>query len=329
MEARSFSGKIPFSGKALLNKLFNEYRIPLLAVVVFILVSIIRPRFLSTYNLFTLLDSIPGYGIAAVGLTFVFLTGQLDISIGSVMALSSCVFMMMLVSGQPLILAFLTALAIGCVCGAVTGFFISTFRLSPFIVSMTMQLICKGIALTITHSTPVAYQHPVLVSISCMRLFKVIPFTMWLFLAAVFMGYFILRKTQYGRNLYVIGGNINVADNLGLNVRNHIWSVFVIQGFCSALGGLCLMTRQFSASGNLAIDGIQIIIPMVIVGGTAFSGGKGDTIKTLSGAFLMQIIYNAMSMFNMGANMQKMLRGVILLAIIVVDKYIENRKRKV
>ena len=143
------------------------------------------------------------------------------------------------------------------------------------------------------------------------------------------MCYFIHRKTKYVRKLYVIGGNNNVADNLGLNVRNHIWSVFVIQGFCSALGGLCLMTRQFSASGNLAIDGIQIIIPMVIVGGTAFSGGKGDTIKTLSGAFLMQIIYNAMSMFNMGANMQKMLRGVILLAIIVVDKYIENRKQKV
>lgn len=310
------------------KKLFKDYRIPLLAVVVFIVVSIIRPRFVSAYNLFTLFDAIPGYGIAAVGLTFVMLCGQLDISIGSVMALSSCVFMMMLKNGSPFVLAMFVALLIGACCGTVTGFFISTFRLSPFIVSMTMQLICKGIALTITHSTPVAYQHPTLVSISRMKLGP-IPITMLLFLLVVFIAYFVMRKTQYGRNLYVIGGNINVADNLGLNVRMHLWSIFIIQGFCSALGGLCLMTRQFSASGNLAIDGIMTIIPMVIVGGTVFSGGKGDSIKTLYGAVLMEIIYNAMAMFNMGANMQKMLRGLILLIIIVSDKYIENRKYKV
>ena len=309
------------------KKLFKDYRIPLLAVVVFIVVSIIRPRFVSAYNLFTLFDAIPGYGIAAVGLTFVMLCGQLDISIGSdgsfVMR-----FHVMLKNGSPFVLAMFVALLIGACCGTVTGFFISTFRLSPFIVSMTMQLICKGIALTITHSTPVAYQHPTLVSISRMKLGP-IPMTMLLFLLVVFIAYFVMRKTQYGRNLYVIGGNINVADNLGLNVRMHLWSIFIIQGFCSALGGLCLMTRQFSASGNLAIDGIMTIIPMVIVGGTVFSGGKGDSIKTLYGAVLMEIIYNAMAMFNMGANMQKMLRGLILLIIIVSDKYIENRKYKV
>lgn len=312
-----------------MKKIVGEYRIPLLAVVVFIVVALLRPRFVSPYNLYTLFDAIPGYGIAAVGLTFILLCGQLDISIGSVMALSSCVFMMMLKNNQPFALAVAVALLIGVVCGTVTGFFVSTFRLSPFIVSMTMQLICKGIALTITHSTPVAYQHPVLLKISKMKLFGVVPLTMFIFLAIVFIAYFIMKRTQYGRNLYVIGGNINVADNLGLNVRMHLWSIFIIQGFCSALGGLCLMTRQFSASGNLAIDGIMTIIPMVIVGGTAFSGGKGDSIKTLYGAVLMEIIYNAMTMFSMGANMQKMLRGIILLAIIVTDKYIENRKYKV
>ena len=102
-----------------------------------------------------------------------------------------------------------------------------------------------------------------------------------------------------------------------------------VQGFCAALGGIVMMTRMFSASGNLALDGPLNIIPMVIVGGTAFSGGKGGAINTLWGVILMNIIYNAMSMFSLQANMQEMVKGLILLIIIVADKYMENRNQKV
>ncbi len=156
-----------------------------------------------------------------------------------------------------------------------------------------------------------------------------VPITFFLFLAVALIAHYVLTQTQYGRNLYVIGGNINVADNLGLHVRGHLWSVFVVQGFLAALGGIVMMTRMFSASGNLALDGPLNIIPMVIVGGTAFSGGKGGAIKTLWGVVLMNIIYNAMSMFSLQANMQEMVKGLILLIIIVADKYMENRNQKV
>jgi ribose/xylose/arabinose/galactoside ABC-type transport system permease subunit len=309
------------------KKAILDYRIPLLALVIFVAMSLTNEYFFKPVNLTGLFESISAYGIVAVGFTFVLLCGQLDISMGSVMALTACTFMMTLPT-IGFVPAMLLALVIGCLCGAITGFFVATFRLPPFIVSMTMQLAYKGIALTITNSTPVSNMHPTLLAIS-EEMLGPVPITFFLFLAVALIAHYVLTQTQYGRNLYVIGGNINVADNLGLHVRGHLWSVFVVQGFLAALGGIVMMTRMFSASGNLALDGPLNIIPMVIVGGTAFSGGKGGAIKTLWGVVLMNIIYNAMSMFSLQANMQEMVKGLILLFIIVADKYMENRNQKV
>ena len=135
--------------------LISKNRIPIIAVGVFIAMSLISPYFFTPANIFGLFDSMAAYGIAAIGLTFVMLCGQLDISMGSVMALTACVFMMLLpVYGFAV--SAIIALILGCACGAVTGFFVSFFRLQPFIVSMTMQLVYKGIALTITDSAPVS-----------------------------------------------------------------------------------------------------------------------------------------------------------------------------
>lgn len=309
------------------KKLVSNNRIPIIAIGVFIVMSLISPYFFTPANIFGLFDSMAAYGIAAIGLTFVMLCGQLDISMGSVMALTACVFMMMLpVYGFAL--SMIVALLLGCACGAVTGFFVSFFRLQPFIVSMTMQLAYKGVALTITNSSPVSVSDPVLQAISKVEFFD-IPVTFFFFVLIAIIAQFVLARTTYGRNLYIIGGNINVADNMGLNVRNHLWSVYIIQGFCAALGGLVMMTRTFSASGNLALDAPLSIIPMVIVGGTAFSGGKGSALRTLYGVILMSIIFNAMTMFSLYANIQQLIKGAILILIIASDKYMENRNSKV
>ncbi|MDY3004886.1 MAG: ABC transporter permease [Christensenella hongkongensis] len=307
--------------------LISKNRRPIIAVGVFIAMSLISPYFFTPANIFGLFDSMAAYGIAAIGLTFVMLCGQLDISMGSVMALTACVFMMLLpVYGFAV--SAIIALILGCACGAVTGFFVSFFRLQPFIVSMTMQLVYKGIALTITDSAPVSVNDTTLMAISKVEFFS-IPVVFFFFVAIAVAAQFVLVKTRYGRNLYIIGGNISAADNMGLNVRTHLWSVYVIQGVCAAVGGLVMMTRTFSASGNLALDAPLSIIPMVIVGGTAFSGGRGGALRTLCGVILMSTIFNAMTMFSLYANIQQLIKGVILILIIVSDKYMENRNSKV
>ena len=313
----------------LVKKAFSNYRIPLLTIAIFVVMSILKENFLTKANLFAIADAISGFGIAAIGFTFILLVGQLDISFGSVMSLSACVFMMMLKAEMNFALAAVTALVLGCICGALTGFFVATFRLSPFIVSMTMQLVYKGIALTITDARPVSMAHPILLAINNIKLFGTIPVVVVLLIVLALITEFILRRTQYGRNLYLVGGNINAADNLGLKSRNYIWSAYIAQGLFAAIGAMVMMTRQFSASGNLGLNGPLNVIPMVIVGGTSMAGGKGGAIKTLWGVLLMNIIYNAMTMFSIPAPLQPFVKGLILLIVIVSDKYMENRHSKV
>ena len=311
------------------KKAVTDYRIPLLTILLFAVMSLTKERFASAYNIYSIADSVAGYGIAAIGFTFILLVGQLDISFGSVIALTSCVFMMMLKAEMNFFLALGTALVLGCVCGAITGFFVARFRLSPFIVSMTMQLVYKGIALTITNSTPVAMQHPTLKAIYNLKFFNMIPVTFLVFIALALIVEFVLRKTQFGRNLYLVGGNIGAADNLGMKSSRYVWSAYVLQGLFAAIAGVVMMTRQFSASGNLALQGPLNVIPMVIVGGTSMAGGKGGAIKTIWGVLLMNLVFNAMNMFSIPAPLQPFVKGLILCIVIVSDKYMERRHEKV
>ena len=313
----------------LVKKVFSNYRIPLLTIAIFLVMSLLKENFLTKANIFAIADAISGFGIAAIGFTFILLVGQLDISFGSVMSLTACVFMMMLKAEMNFALAVVTAIVLGGICGALTGFFIATFRLSPFIVSMTMQLAYKGIALTITDARPVSMAHPVLLAINNAKLFGAVPVVVVLLVVLALITEFILRRTQYGRNLYLVGGNINAADNLGLKSRNYFLRAYVVQGLFAAVGAMVMMTRQFSASGNLGLNGPLNVIPMVIVGGTSMAGGKGGAIKTLWGVLLMNIIYNAMTMFSIPAPLQPFVKGLILLIVIVSDKYMENRHNKV
>ncbi len=310
------------------KKAVTDYRIPVLALLLFVVMAILKPNFASSYNIYTITDSAAKSGIAAIGFTFILLVGQLDISFGSVISLTACVFMMMLKAEMSFALAVLAALVVGMACGTLTGFFVANFRLSPFIVSMTMQLVYKGIALTITKSTPVAMTHPVLKAINSVKLLDMIPMTFLFFILLVFLSEFILRKTQFGRNIFLVGGNISVSDNLGIKSSRYVWSAYIIQGLFAALAGIAMMTRTSSANGNIGAGSLLDVIPMVIVGGTSMAGGKGGCIKTLWGVLLLSMVYNAMTFFSIPAPLQPFVKGLILLVVIVSDKYMERRHEK-
>lgn len=310
------------------KKAVTDYRIPVLAVLLFVVMAILKPNFASAYNIYTITDSAAKSGIAAIGFTFILLVGQLDISFGSVISLTACVFMMMLKAGMGFGLAVVAALIVGMACGTLTGFFVANFRLSPFIVSMTMQLVYKGIALTITKSTPVAMTHPVLKAINSVKLLDMIPMTFLFFLLLVALSEFVLRKTQFGRNIFLVGGNISVSDNLGIKSSRYVWSAYIIQGLFAALAGIAMMTRTSSANGNIGSGSLLDVIPMVIVGGTSMAGGKGGCIKTLWGVLLLSMVYNAMTFFSIPAPLQPFVKGLILLVVIVSDKYMERRHEK-
>jgi ribose transport system permease protein len=309
------------------KRLFQNYRIIGLAILIFIVSSIVSPYFFTMSNLWGLFVAMPAYGIAAIGLTFIFITGKLDISLGSVMALTSVIFALT-ISRVGFIPAVLISIVSGMVLGSITGSLVAFFQLDTFIVSLSAMIAYKGIALFISNSSPVVVTDPIVTLIGNCTLGP-IPITFFFFVAIVIIAQLLMTKTSFGRNLFAIGGNVKVAESVGINVNKYIFKVFVLNGGLAALGGIVLMTRLFSASGNNALDAPLTIIPMVIIGGTAFAGGRGSAFKTLCGVILMYVIFNALSMFNIYVNIQAFIQGAILLAVIVVDKYLENRAQKV
>lgn len=329
LKNKNFAGTVGKYSLRIGKKAVTDYRIPLLAVLLFIVMSFVETRFTSNYNLYSIVDSAASSGIAALGFTFILLVGQLDISFGSVISLTACVFMMMLKDGSSIVSALLVALLLGCACGAFTGFFVANFRLSPFIVTMTMQLVYRGIALVITDATPQSMSHPVMREIASFKLLDIFPVSFLLFIVLALIVEFILRKTQYGRNLYLVGGNINTADNLGMKANRYIWSTYVLQGLFAAIAGVAMMTRTSSASGNTGSQMLLSVIPMVIVGGTSMAGGKGGAIKTVFGVVLLSMVFNAMTFFDIPAALQPFVKGLILAVVVVSDKYMEHRNEKV
>ena len=251
----------------LAKKACKDYRIPLLAVLIFVIMSLVNKNFFTPYNIFTIADSISGYGIVALGFTFILLVGQLDISFGSVIALSACIFMMMLQAEMNFLLALLAAIAVGCACGAVTGFFVATFRLSPFIVSMTMQLAYKGIALTITNQTPVSVPHPVLQAINNIKLFNIFPIVFFFFLLLAVLT-LLLALTACGTQSKLMLATTGMEPTLDLTLpdtitlpdkgRDTVYKSYVDKAYSMALAAALLDmdadTMQTQLAGRLSYD---------------------------------------------------------------------------
>lgn len=224
--------------------------------------------------------------------------------------------------------ALIVTILSGIAMGAVNGLFIAYLGVNSFIISLSTMITYQGIGLVIAKSGPIVIQDQVLRYLANFSV-SAVPLTFFLFLLLGILCEFILKRTVFGRNLYPIGGGRAVAESVGINVKNHIFGAFLVSGGLSSIAGLVLMTRLFSASANNTLGAALTVIPMIIIGGTTFSGGRGGTIRTLFGAILMGLIINSMALFNIYVNIQQLIKGVILLSIVVSVKYNENKERKI
>ncbi len=310
-----------------LKRFIKEQRVLFIILIVFITMVFVKDTFLTFENMGGLLISMPAFGMAAIGLTFSLICGELNISMGSIMALSTVVYAMT-VNSYGFVPAILITLLTVVALGAFTGLFVAVFKLDSFVVTLSMMIAVQGIALYVSKSQPIIVNDPTAGIIGASTLAG-IPVIFLFFLLSIGIAEFILVKTSFGRNLYAVGGDKNIAQNAGVNVRFYKFMVFIVYALFAGLGGLLLITRFNSGSAVYASDAPLSIIPMVIIGGTALSGGKGGAIKTLLGVFLMSLIFNVMSLYNVFSNIQQFVKGAILLVIVVWDKYSANRKYKV
>ncbi|WNX85516.1 ABC transporter permease [Agathobaculum sp. NTUH-O15-33] len=296
-------------------------------ILFFIVAPFMNASFLSAYNLSQILVQTATTLIVAVGVMFVIITGESDLSIGGLMCLSGIVAIY-LQPELPLPVILLIVMAMGCVLGCLTGLLVSVLKLDAFIVTLGIQMIYLGVNLIITDGQTVAGEDPAFVQWGTGKLFQFVPYAFVIALTLVVIAYWVLSRTQFGRDCYAVGGNYEVAKYAGIRVVRQKLLCYVICGCLAALAGFFLSARMNAGNGNFGT-----MIPFnvhcgIVIGGTYLSGGTGGAWHTLAGILMMSVLQNVMNIIGADAYIQQLVQGLIIVLIIGFACYEQTRKKQ-
>lgn len=312
--------------KKLINQI-NIYRSVLILIVICIFASILSSSFLSVSNLFNVVKQITVAGIVGCGMTFVILTGGIDLSVGSIVGLAGAIAAGILVSTENVFLAILAALGIGIVCGAINGFFVAQCEIPPFIATLGMMTLLRGCVLVYTKGAPIAIKVDAYKFIGKGTILGV-PVPILLLVILYLIAHYILNQTGFGRSIYALGGNKEAARLSGIRVKYSEWIVYIFNGLMSGIAAIVLTARLGSAQSTSG-EGIEMdAIAAVILGGTSLSGGTGFVLPTVIGAMIMGIIDNILTLMNVNPHATNIVKGAVVLLAVMVDKKVKDLSAK-
>jgi len=312
--------------KKVINQI-NVYRSVLILIVICIFASILSDSFLSIANLFNVIKQITVAGIVGCGMTFVILTGGIDLSVGSIVGLSGAIAAGIMASTGNAVLAVLAALGIGILCGAANGFFVAQCDIPPFIATLGMMTLLRGCVLVYTKGAPISIKVDSYKFIG-KGLVAGIPFPVIVLLVLYLIAHYLLTQTSFGRNVYAFGGNREAARLSGIRVKYTEWMVYIFNGLMSGIAAVVLTARLGSAQSTSG-EGIEMdAIAAVILGGTSLSGGSGFVLPTVVGAMIMGIIDNILTLMNVNPHATNIVKGAVVLIAVLVDKKVKDLSAK-
>ncbi|GAA4308425.1 ABC transporter permease [Compostibacter hankyongensis] len=303
---------------------FSKYGIYCAFLILVGALTIAFPPFIKPSNIVNVLRQTAVNGILAVGMTFVIITAGIDLSVGSVLALSAVAATSLAHPGEyPLILSLLIGLLVGCACGALNGVLIAKKRLAPFIVTLAMMSVARGVALVYSSGRPIINLSDSYNQIGGGYLAG-IPVPVIIFLVIVLSGVFVLRYTRFGRYVYAIGGNELAARVSGINTTRILIWTYVIMGALAGVAGIVLSSRVMSGSPAMG-EGYELdAIAAVVIGGTSLFGGVGSISGTVVGALIMGVMDNGLDMLNVSSYWQQVVKGAIIVLAVLLDKRSRN-----
>ena len=286
-------------------------------------ITIINSNFLTANNLLNLLLQVTSNALIAFGMTFVILTGGIDLSVGSILALSSALTAGLLGSGMPVTLAILISLILGCILGMINGLLISYGKLAPFIVTLATMTIFRGATLVYTNGNPITK------GLSDTFLFQFlgqgyivgIPFPVIIMFIVFIVLYVLLHKTAFGKSVYAIGGNEKAAYISGVKLNKVKIIIYSISGIMASISGLIITSRLSSAQPTAGASYEMDAIAAVVLGGTSLSGGKGRILGTLIGALIIGVLNNGLNIIGVSAFWQQVVKGVVILIAVLIDRF--------
>lgn len=297
----------------------QESRVLLGLVLLLVVFSVATPHFLDQRNLFNIARQVTMLSIVAFGMTVVLLAGGIDLSVGSVMAVTGVTVAALMKRYEVAVpLAVLLAVLFGLVIGLINGGVTNYLGIPAFIATLAMMTIARGLVLLYTKATPI-YDFPKGFDFIGQGYLGPVPFPVVLLLIIFAAMYLMLRYTVLGRYAYAIGGNAEVCRLSGINVKLNSTILFAISGLCAGIAGVILASRM-GAGEPTSASGMELdAIAATVVGGTSLFGGKGTLTGTLLGAFLMGVLANGLSLMGIEPFIQMAISGVIIIAAVTIS----------
>ena len=275
----------------------SRYGILLAWIALIVIFTICEPTFLNASNIFNILRQVSIVGVCSVGMTFVIITGGMDLSVGSVIGVSAVAGAMLLSHGVPIPLAFLIVLLIGAAAGVFNAFFINEIGIAPIIMTLGTMTTLRGVAFLLCGGFPV-YGIPEEFLAIGQGYIGIVPVPVIIMAVVFAVGYLFLNKLAFGRSVYGIGGNEEAARLSGTNVKAVLYKVYIVAGVLYALAGLILMARVNSGQANSGEGYEMDVITGCVIGGISISGGEGKIIGVVIGVLLMGTLTNGMVLMN-------------------------------
>lgn len=306
------------------KKWIQTYMLIFIVIGLGVILSFISSNFLTVTNLLNVVRQIAVNGILAIGMTIVCLTGGIDLSVGSIVAFSGIIAAGLLRdTSYPIIVVVLAAIAVGAVCGLYNGYFVAYWNAAPFVVTLSMMTIARGMTYVYSDGRPISNLRTEFLTIGKGSIAGIpIP---TLILAVVFiLGSIMLTKLKFGRHVYAVGGNENAAMVSGINVKRIKMMVYVLSGIACGIAAI-ILTARVSAGLPQAGESYELdAIAATVIGGTSLSGGRGRLWGTIVGAILLGIVNNGLDLLNVSSFYQQIVKGLIILGAILIDSKRNN-----
>ncbi|CDM87404.1 ribose ABC transporter permease [Xenorhabdus bovienii] len=316
------SNTAPTSRRLLTKAWLMEQKSLIALLILIVVVSFLSPNFFTLNNLFNILQQTSVNAIMAVGMTLVILTSGIDLSVGSLLALTGAVAASMVGTDVNALVAVVAALALGAAIGACTGVIVAKGKVQAFIATLVMMLLLRGVTRVYTDGSPINTGFSD--NAELFGWFGIgrplgVPAPVWIMLLVFAAAWYILHHTRLGRYIYALGGNESATRLSGINVDKIKIIVYSLCGLLAALGSIIEVARLSSAQ-PMAGSGYELdAIAAVVLGGTSLAGGKGRIVGTLFGALILGFLNNGLNLLGISSNYQMIVKAVVILLAVLVD----------
>ena len=297
----------------------RQYGLLIVFGIICLLISLITPQFLTVSNLTIIVTQVSINALLAFGVTFVIITGGIDLSLGSIVAVTGVTSAMLAhPDSNPVLIPIVMGLLAGLLMGVFNGFIITKSKIAPFIVTLGTMTIGRGLALILSDGRPVSNLSDSFNYLGSGTIFG-IPILILIFILVFALCSIILSKTILGRYIYAIGGNEQAARASGINIDRVKLSVYSISGLLAGLAGILLASRITTGQPNAGAGFELDAIAAVVIGGTSTAGGRGTMTGTLIGVLLIGVINNGLDLLNVTSYYQQVVMGIIIIGAVIID----------